>query len=123
MAETVTQYSEKRKKQIKRIWHVFWILSIITAAEVLLGIFRPESLENHSLWNMHILNWIFVGLTVVKAYYITWAFMHMEDENVDFRRTITWSVAFYISYIMFVFLVEGDYLYEVMHNDIMIWDF
>ncbi|HLS30712.1 MAG TPA: cytochrome C oxidase subunit IV family protein [Flavobacteriaceae bacterium] len=125
MAETITKenYSEKRKKQIQRIWYVFWILAIITAIEVLLGIFRPGALETHSLCNMHILNWIFVGLTVVKAYYIVWAFMHMEDEVVDFRRAITWTIAFYISYMMFVFLVEGDYLYEVIHNDIMIWDF
>ena len=124
MADTVAQHkNEKRKRAVKRIWFVFWIMAIVTAIEVLLGIYRPESLTLHKLWNMSLLNWIFVGLTVVKAYYITWAFMHMEGEHTGFRRTITWSIAFYVCYIMFVFLVEGDYLYEVMHNDIMIWDF
>jgi|SRR5690625_40315 len=124
MAETVTQQkNETRQKAIKRIWFVFWILAIVTAIEVLLGIFRPESLDHHKLWNMKLINWIFVGLTVVKAYYITWTFMHMEDEDTSLRRSITWTITFYICYILFVFLVEGDYLYEVIHNDIMIWDF
>ena len=30
---------------------------------------------------MKILNWIFIILTIVKAYYITWDFMHMRDET------------------------------------------
>lgn len=125
MAQTVTagHQSEERKKSIKTIWKVFWILAIITAVEVLLGIFRPDFLDHHRLWSMKLLNWVFVGLTVVKAYYITWTFMHMEHETASLRRSVVWTVVFYISYIVFIFLVEGDYLYEVMHNDFMIWDF
>lgn len=124
MAETlVKNKEEKRKNEIKRIWMVFWILAIVTAIEVLMGIFRPEALDQHSLWNLSLMNWIFVGLTVVKAYYITWTFMHMEAESAGLRRSVVWTVVFYISYMIFILLIEGDYLYEVMHNDIIIWDF
>lgn len=125
MEHTLTseQHNEKRKKAVKRIWMVFWILAIVTAIEVVLGIFRPAALDHHRLWNMKLLNWIFVGLTVLKAYYITWVFMHMEQETSSFRRSTAWTIVFYIAYIVFIFLVEGDYLYEVMHNDFMIWDF
>ena len=35
---------------------------------------------------MKILNWIFIILTIVKAYYITWDFMHMRDEKASLRR-------------------------------------
>lgn len=124
MAETLTtQNSEKRKRAVKRIWMVFWILAIVTAIEVLLGIYRPDFLVEHRVWNMKLLNWIFVGLTIVKAYYITWTFMHMEQETASLRRSVVWTIVFYISYLIFILLVEGDYLYEMMHNGYVLWDF
>ena len=54
---------------VKRIWNVFFILSIITIVEVLLGIFKPEALPQR--WGTSWLNWIFIILTLAKAYGIT----------------------------------------------------
>lgn len=107
----------------KRIWMVFWILSFVTTIEVVLGIMHPVFLEKPQLWNMKLLDWIFVGLTLVKAYYITWTFMHMEQETASLRRAVVWSVVFYVSYIIFIFLAEGDYIGEVLHNGYQLWDF
>ena len=40
------------------------------------------------------LNWIFIILTIVKAYYITWDFMHMRDETKGLRRAVVWTGVF-----------------------------
>jgi|SRR5690606_5841457 len=107
----------------KRIWIVFGILSIITIVEVALGIVKPDSLHLTSVLGTSPLNWIFIILTLVKAYYITWAFMHMEGEKKWFRRSIVWTVTFLILYLIFIILVEGDYIYEVFKTGHLKWLF
>ena len=107
----------------KRIWVVFGILSVITIVEVLFGIYKPKSLFFTNFLGMNLLNWLFIILTIVKAYYITWAFMHMEGEKKWFRRSIVWTVTFLIIYICFILLVEGDYVYEVFKTGHLKWIF
>ena len=107
----------------KRIWVVFGILSIITIVEVLFGIYKPKSLYFNNFLGMNLLNWLFIILTIVKAYYITWAFMHMEGEKKWFRRSIVWTVTFLILYLCFILLVEGDYVYEVFKTGHLKWIF
>ena len=107
----------------KRIWIVFGILSVITIVEVLFGIYKPKSLHFNNFLSMNLLNWLFIILTVVKAYYITWAFMHMEGEKKWFRRSIVWTVTFLILYLCFILLVEGDYVYEVFKTGHLKWIF
>ena len=107
----------------KRIWIVFGILSVITIVEVLFGIYKPKSLFFTNFLGMNLLNWLFIILTIVKAYYITWAFMHMEGEKKWFRRSIVWTVVFLILYLSFILLVEGDYVYEVFKTGHLKWIF
>jgi hypothetical protein len=57
-----------------RIWKVFGLLSIITIVEVAFGIYKPAFLYDSHLFQMNLLNWLFIILTVVKAYYIMWAY-------------------------------------------------
>lgn len=127
MAETAVTESHHDEqgyvKQRKRIWKVFWILAIVTTVEVALGINHPKFIAQSEIWHMSILTWIFVILTIVKAYYITWAFMHMEQEHVNLRRAVVWTIVFYIAYMVFILLAEGDYLHDVMHNDFIKWDY
>ena len=107
----------------KRIWIVFGILSVITIVEVLFGIYKPKSLFFTNFLGMNLLNWLFIILTIVKAYYITWAFMHMEGEKKWFRRSIVWTVTFLILYLCFILLVEGDYVYDVFKTGHLKWIF
>ena len=107
----------------KRIWIVFGILSVITIIEVIFGIYKPKSLFFTNFLGMNLLNWLFIILTIVKAYYITWAFMHMEGEKKWFRRSIVWTVTFLILYLCFILLVEGDYVYEVFKTGHLKWIF
>lgn len=97
-----------------RIWKVFWILSAITIVEVVLGIYKPASLHLSSILGTSPLNWIFIILTIAKAYGITWAFMHMEGEKKWFRRSVVWTAVFLICYLVALLLIEGGYLFDVM---------
>jgi cytochrome c oxidase subunit IV len=107
----------------KRIWTVFVILSVITIVEVILGIIKPDFLTGTSFLSMSLLNWIFIILTIYKAYYIAWAFMHLEGETKGLRRAIVWTSIFLISYLIFILLTEGGYIYEVYKTNHVAWDF
>lgn len=107
----------------KRIWVVFGILSVVTIVEVIFGIYKPKSLFFNNFLGMNLLNWLFIILTIAKAYYITWAFMHMEGEKKWFRRSVVWTVVFLILYLSFILLVEGNYVYEVFKTGHMKWIF
>ncbi len=97
----------------KRIWVVLVLLTIITTVEVGLGIVKPDFLHLKGIGTSW-LNWIFIILTIAKAYYIAWAFMHLEAEKKWFRRAIVWTAVFLISYLLFIVLIEGDYLYQTL---------
>ncbi|KIM09763.1 MAG: cytochrome C oxidase subunit IV [Sulfurovum sp. FS06-10] len=115
--------SHAHESNTKRIWKVFGILSVITIVEVLFGIFKPKSLYFNSFAGLNLLNWLFIILTIVKAYYITWAFMHMEGEKKWFRRSIVWVAVFIMIYLSFIYLMEGNYVYEVYKSGHMKWNF
>ena len=101
---------------------VFNLSSIVTAIEVVLGIVKPEILMN-SFLNLKLINWIFLILTIVKAYYITWDFMHMRDESFALQASVVITLIFLIAYLAFILLVEGNYIYDVMYEGFVSWDF
>ena len=122
----------KFKSNTQKIWGVLLLLSIITVVEVVLGIYKPEILMGPSmtafeggvgatLLNITFaafiytksLNLIFIVLTIIKAYYITWDFMHMRDETKSLRRFVVWTAVFLICYLIFILLQEGGYIESV----------
>jgi cytochrome c oxidase subunit 4 len=112
----------KFKSNVQKIWGVLIFLSIVTAIEVVLGIVKPEILMN-SFLNLKLINWIFLILTIVKAYYITWDFMHMRDESFALQASVVITLIFLIAYLVFILLVEGNYIYDVMYEGFVSWDF
>jgi len=106
-----------------RIWKVFTFLSIITIVEVYLGITRPSFLYMNNFISMNLLNWVFIILTLVKAYGIVWAFMHMEGERSSLRWAVVATVIFLALYLLFILLVEADYIFEVFKNSTIKWNF
>ena len=112
----------KFKSSVQKIWGVMIFLSIVTAIEVALGIVKPEILMNYFL-SMKLINWIFVILTLVKAYYITWDFMHMRDEKFGLQVSVVITLIFLIAYAAFIFLVEGNYIYDIMYEGFVSWNF
>ncbi|MBY0486309.1 MAG: cytochrome C oxidase subunit IV family protein [Flavobacteriaceae bacterium] len=115
--------SHEHVSNTKRIWNVFFLLSAVTIVEVFLGIIKPESLHLTNFLGMNLLNWIFIILTIFKAYYIVWAFMHMEGETPALRRAVVWTVIFLIIYLTFILLTEGHYIYGVFKNATIKWNF
>jgi len=112
----------KFKSNTQKIWGVLILLSIVTTVEVILGIIKPESLMGHFL-GMKILNWIFIILTIVKAYYITWDFMHMRDETPSLKKMVVWTAVFLICYLVFILLQEGGYIQGVYSSGFVKKDF
>ena len=107
----------------KRIWFVFGLLSVITIIEVAFGIVRPDFLFKTDFLRMNLLNWLFIILTIVKAYYIVWAFMHLEGEKKSLRTSIVAPLIFLVLYLCFILLVEGDYIYDIFKNGTIKWNF
>ena len=132
----------KFKSNTQKIWGVLILLSIVTTVEVALGIYKPDFLMTpwmsafegglfatlgnilfSSFIYMKPLNLIFIVLTIVKAYYITWDFMHMRDETKWLRRLVVWTAIFLICYLLFILLQEGGYVFDVYKDGFIKRDF
>ena len=80
------------------IWKIFWLLLIITTVEVVLGIIQPDFLLVQFA-GTRLLNHIFIILTLVKAFYIVWSFMHVKDEKKNLQWTLFLPVIILIPYL------------------------
>ena len=95
---------EEGKKKRKEIWKVTAILSIITAVEVLIGVFYPKDAAG-AAWEF--IKWGYIILTVIKAGYIVMVFMHLGDERKTFRMMVLVPYIIFILYLLFQVLNEG----------------
>ena len=105
----------KFKSYTQKIIGVLILLSIVTLIEVVLGIYKPAPL-NESFLNLKLLNWVFIILTIVKAYYITWDVMHMRDETSVLRRVVVWTSVFLILYLTYILIQEGGYIFDEFYD-------
>ena len=112
----------KFKSNQQKIWGVLIFLSIVTTIEVALGIIKPEILMG-SFLRMKFLNWIFIILTIVKAYYIAWDFMHIRDERGGLKNAIVLPLVILIPYLAFILLLQADYIFDVMDMGFVAWNF
>ena len=112
----MSQDNHTHESHTKKIWIVFGILSIVTIVEVYLGIIRPDFLVMNDFVSMNL-------LTLYKAYKITWAFMHMDGEKASLRWAVVATVIFLVLYLLFILLVEGNYIYEIFKNSTIKWNF
>src|SRR5689334_8972375 len=81
----------------KVIWRVFWILLAVTVFEV--GI-------SFTSISKTILLYTFITLTIVKAYFIVFYFMHMKFEETALRFSILLPFVL-IVYLIFIAIYEG----------------
>ena len=95
----------------KKLWGVFWIMLIITIIELVVGF-------NNSHFSAIMLKIIFIGFTILKAFYIVYAFMHLGDEKRQLKWVIIAPFSCFIVYLAFmVCLGEGEYCME--HRNVM----
>ncbi len=112
----------KFKSNTQKIWGVLILLTIVTTVEVVLGIIKPDFMME-SFLSMKILNWVFIILTIVKAYYITWDFMHMRDETPALRRVVVWTAIFLICYLLWILIEEASYIFNTYDQGYIKRDF
>ena len=101
------------------IWKVFWLLLIVTGAEVALGILKvneklPEFIVYDKFLGLAWLTHIFIILTIIKAAYIVMTFMHLGDERQNLRWTILLPAFILVPYLLFILISEAGYAY-LMH--------
>lgn len=94
--------SSESRKQVGRIWKVFWILLAVTIVEVILGMFFSYSIP------VGVRNTIFLILTIFKAGYIVSVFMHLGDEVKSFLITVLIPLTLFIWFII-AFLADGGF--------------
>lgn len=94
--------SPESKKQIGRIWKVFWILLVVTVVEVVLGMFFSSHMPKA------LIVFFFMALTLFKAGYIVAIFMHLGDEVKSFLITVLIPLTLFIWFII-AFLADGGF--------------
>jgi cytochrome c oxidase subunit IV len=92
--------SEESRKQVGRIWKVFWILLVVTVVEVILGMFFSHEMPRV------LVAFFFLALTLFKAGYIVSVFMHLGDERKNFLITVLIPLTLFIWFIL-AFLTDG----------------
>jgi caa(3)-type oxidase subunit IV len=93
------------KKARRTLWNVFWIMLVITIAELIIGSMAPGHGWSGTLW----LKVLFIGLTVGKAAFIVIWFMHLGHEVKFFKYIILVPYIIFMFYTIFIVLTEGTY--------------
>lgn len=101
--------SPESKKQIGRIWKVFWILLLVTLVEVVLGMFFSHNMPKA------LVNFFFLALTIFKAGYIVAIFMHLGDEVKSFLITVLIPLTLFVWFVI-AFLADGGFWLHMNHS-------
>ncbi len=91
----------------KRIWNIFWVLSVLTIVELCLGYFLYFKGAGMSHTAVLATKIVIGVLTLLKAYYIVSVFMHLGDEVRNMIMTITVPLVLFIWFII-AFLFDGN---------------
>lgn len=87
--------------QRKVIWKTFWILLILTAIEFVIAFFVPSG---------HFKVAIFVGMTIIKAFYIVGEFMHLKHEV----KSLIWVIlvpCIFVVWLLLALMMEGGSIF------------
>ena len=91
------------KAKIRKIWMTALFLGVVTAIEFLFAFTMNAGVLRTS---------IFVGLTLVKAFYIVSEFMHLKYEV----KVLIWSImipTIFIVWLLLALLIEGEAIFNV----------
>ncbi|MEP7253684.1 MAG: cytochrome C oxidase subunit IV family protein [Ginsengibacter sp.] len=106
------------RDQVKRIWKTFWILLILTVAELSLGlsIYTIHKGADPNQFLVLIFKGIVCILTLAKAFYIISIFMHLGDEIRNLIMTIAVPATLFIWFIV-AFLYDGNSWKNLRNTD------
>lgn len=102
------QHSEEEGAKIrKNIWKVTLLLSVITAVEVLVGVFFSKSNPDVSAGTWEAIKYGYIILTLVKAGYIVLEFMHLGHERKSIKLTVLVPYIVFLLYLIFIAINEA----------------
>jgi cytochrome c oxidase subunit IV len=103
------QHSEEEGRKIrKNIIKVTILLSVITAVEVIVGVFFSKSNPNVSDSTWTLIKYGYIVLTLVKAGYIVMEFMHLGHERKGMKLTVLVPYIIFIIYLIFISITEAE---------------
>ena len=97
------------KAKIWGIWKVMLILLAVTAVEFIVALAIPVSILSHP-----VKVYIYIALTIVKAFYIVAEFMHLSHE----RKSLIWSILLpmlFVIFLLFILTVQGASIFEALY--------
>jgi cytochrome c oxidase subunit IV len=87
----------------KAVWRTFWILLCITVIELIFAIVYYET----GFINKHLLNGVFIIMTLAKAFFIVAEFMHLGHEIRNLVMTIAIPACLFIWFLI-AFVWDGS---------------
>jgi cytochrome c oxidase subunit IV len=99
----VTLPKEKSTFNTKAVWRTFWILLCITVFELIVAIIYYET----SFLPKHLLNGVFIIMTLAKAFFIIAEFMHLGHELRNLVMTIAIPACLFIWFLI-AFVWDGS---------------
>ena len=94
------------KSKVKMFIRVTLILAIVTGIEYVIAFTVPHDYKMARVI-------VFVGLTIVKAFYIIYEFMHLGHEKKSLKMSVLLPMAFIVFFI-FIMIYQGDALFSLL---------
>ncbi len=94
---------EKSTFNTKAVWRTFWILLCITVFELIIAIIYYET----HFFPKHLLNGVFIIMTLAKAFFIIAEFMHLGHEIRNLVMTIAIPACLFIWFLI-AFVWDGS---------------
>ncbi|MEQ8471023.1 MAG: cytochrome C oxidase subunit IV family protein [Marinoscillum sp.] len=102
---THVQVIPEDKEKIKKIWKVALILGIVTAIEFVIAFTIDAGAAK---------TFVFIALTIVKAFYIVAEFMHLGHE----KKSLVYSIilpTMFIIFLIFILMYQGSAIFDVKY--------
>lgn len=109
--ELMAQHSEEEGKVKRRkLWNVFWIMLAVTILELIIGSYASKlGLLEADRTSTVLLKFIFIGLTIGKAFFIVFSFMHLGHERKALKYSILAPYTIFILYLIYIIIAEAVY--------------
>jgi cytochrome c oxidase subunit 4 len=95
------------KEKIRKIWKVALILAIVTGVEFVIAFTIAAGGAK---------TFLFIGLTIVKAFYIVAEFMHLGHERRSLIMSIILPMAFVV-FLIFILWYQGTAIYNILYGN------
>ena len=103
--QTTVQAKPVDKKKIAKIWKVAGILAVLTTVEFIIAFTIGASTAR---------NFLFIALTIWKAFYIVAEFMHLGHEKKSLKMSILLPLLFVI-FLIFILIYQGSAIYNSLY--------